>query len=144
MKYILRMDLPTIQLTDGRTLYQIQRLSDMVLGGYVEKESNLSQDGSCWIADQAWVYGYAMVTDDAQVYEQAVVFGNAHIRQQSKVYGTSIVCGFADISGQAEIGGNAVIRFTESVGEKNKQFTNTNLQAVHSDYSNYRNIIKLP
>ena len=40
------------------------------LGGYVEKEDNLSQSGD------AWVSGYAQVSGDAQVYGNARVENN--------------------------------------------------------------------
>ncbi len=50
------------------------------LGGYIEKEENLSQEGN------AWVYENAEVCGDAEVYGDAWVCGNA------KVYGDAEVC----------------------------------------------------
>ena len=41
------------------------------LGGYIEKESNLDQDGDAWVCGNAQVYG------DAWVYGNARVYGNA-------------------------------------------------------------------
>ena len=58
----------------NRPLYRIQALRDFgnvkegELGGYIESEKNLSQDGD------AWVYG------DACVYGDARVYGNADIK----------------------------------------------------------------
>lgn len=58
----------------NRTLYRIQALRDFGnvtkgdIGGYIESEKNLSQDGN------AWVYGNARVSGDARVY------GNADIK----------------------------------------------------------------
>lgn len=43
------------------------------LGGYVEKEENLSQSGD------AWVSGNAQVSGDACVYGYAQVYGNARV-----------------------------------------------------------------
>lgn len=63
----------------GKKLYRIQALKDFNgvrsgdIGGYIEKESNLSQ------YDNAWVYGNAQVSDDAQVYGNARVFCNARV-----------------------------------------------------------------
>ena len=63
----------------GRTLYKIKALisfgyvSSGDIGGWIEKEENLSQDGN------AWVYG------DAKVYGNAKVCGNAHILWISKI-----------------------------------------------------------
>jgi hypothetical protein len=61
----------------GATLTQIQRVSDGVFGGWIEKESNLSQDGTCFVYGDAVVYDNARVCDNAQVYGNAWVYGNA-------------------------------------------------------------------
>lgn len=65
---------------DCHLLHRIKRLSDGKLGGWIEKEENLSQESNCWVDGEAKVY------DDAKVY------GNA------KVYGDSEVCGHARVN----------------------------------------------
>ena len=56
---------------NGVTLYRIKSLIDFEdvkagdLGGYVEKEENLSQYGSAWVSDNAFVLGNARVSDNA-------------------------------------------------------------------------------
>lgn len=47
------------------------------LGGYVEKEENLSNDGNAWVSGNARVYGDAWVSGDAMVYGNARVYGDA-------------------------------------------------------------------
>ena len=37
------------------------------LGGYVESENNLSHDGTCWIYDEAKVYGKARLENDEEL-----------------------------------------------------------------------------
>ncbi|WP_298481611.1 hypothetical protein [uncultured Ruminococcus sp.] len=65
---------------NGRKLYRIKALinfSDVAagdFGGYIEKKTNLSQNG------EAWVYGDAMVYGDARVYGDAKVCGDANIK----------------------------------------------------------------
>jgi len=81
----------------GRNLYRIQRISDNLLGGYIESEDNLSQDGECFIFD------------NAKVFENAKVKDNAKVRGNSKVYGNSIVSGRANIHQNAQIFRNAII-----------------------------------
>ena len=57
------------------TVYQIRALisisrygiSSGDLGGYVESESNLSQDGDCWIGVDASVYGDARIVGDSYI-----------------------------------------------------------------------------
>lgn len=61
----------------GKKLFRIKALISFgsvevgELGGYVEKEDNLAQDGN------AWVYGNARVYGDAEVYGDAKVCGDA-------------------------------------------------------------------
>lgn len=68
----------------GVTLHRIKALIDFgdvkagELGGYVEKEENLSQYGNAW------------------VYRHAKVFGNAYI------YGNAWMCGNAQVSSDAD------------------------------------------
>ena len=51
------------------------------LGGYIEKEENLSQTGD------AWVCGDAKVSGNAKVRGNAEVSGNAEVRGDAWVYG---------------------------------------------------------
>lgn len=75
----------------GHTLHRIRALKDFGivkigdLGGWVESERNLSQDGICWIYDNARVYGRAIVCDSAIVYGVARVCGIAIICNDAKV-----------------------------------------------------------
>ncbi len=87
----------------GKTLYRIRALKDFSdvnkgeLGGYIEKKSNLSQYGNCWVYSDARVFG------NAKVYDYAKVFGNA------RVYGDARVCGNAVVSGNEVVFGNAEV-----------------------------------
>ena len=74
----------------GRTLHRIKALKDFGnvskgdLGGWIEKESNLSHNDNCWVFGDARVFGNAMVTDNARVSGDAWVYGDA------SVYGDAI------------------------------------------------------
>ena len=80
-----------------RKLYRIKALKDFNdvkagdIGGYIEKESNLSHEDIAWVYGDAKVYGNARVGGDAMVYGNATVYGDA------KVYDNAIVCGDGDI-----------------------------------------------
>ncbi len=58
---------------NNKTLYRIRALKDFDdvktgdLGGFIEKEANLSHDGNCWVYDKACVYGYAVVSENAKI-----------------------------------------------------------------------------
>src|ERR1700750_1557310 len=62
---------------NGITLYRIRDLKTKALGGYIESEINLSQEGTAWVGDSARVFGNALVKDKAQVQDEAWVFDNA-------------------------------------------------------------------
>ncbi|KEC55959.1 hypothetical protein [Bartonella koehlerae] len=57
----------------GHILQRIQAIRDFTdvktgdLGGFIEKESNLSHQGNCWVYDNARVFDCARVYDSAKV-----------------------------------------------------------------------------
>lgn len=63
----------------GIMVYRIKALKDFGsvkkgdLGGFVEKEDNLSQKGSAWVYGDANVFGSAWVCGDARVSGDAVI-----------------------------------------------------------------------
>ena len=85
MKYELANETKTV---GNVTLHRIKALKsfDSVekgdLGGWIERESNLSQE------DNAWVSGDARVSGNARVYGDAWVFGNAQVSGDARVYET--------------------------------------------------------
>ena len=56
------------------------------LGGWIEKEENLSHEGNAWVYGNAEVYGNAKVWGDAEVYDNAKVYGNAKVCGNAEVY----------------------------------------------------------
>jgi NDP-sugar pyrophosphorylase family protein len=122
----------------GRTLHRIQALKNFSnvkegdLGGWIEKESNLSQDGDAWvyneaevhgnarvygnaqIFDEAKVYDYALVCDNAKVFDvakihgYAKIFDEAEVCDEAEVYGDALVCGTAQVCGTAKVHNNAI------------------------------------
>jgi hypothetical protein len=61
------------------------------LGGYVEAEDNLSQDGNCWLFDKARVKDGGKVLDDAIVYDKSLISKNSIIRGRSVIGGHCFV-----------------------------------------------------
>ena len=90
-------------------LYRIKALRDFGgikagdLGGYIEKESNLSHNGDAWLYEDAMVYG------DAHVYGEATIDDIAQVYGDARVYGNALICGNALVSGNAEVNGNVAI-----------------------------------
>jgi len=69
------------------------------LGGFIEKEENLSQEGDCWVADNAKVYGNARIFGDAIISDNAKVYDNAQISDNSRVFDSAKVYGNAQVYG---------------------------------------------
>ena len=79
------------------------------LGGLIEKEENLSQEGNCWIYPDAKVYGDARVYDNAWIEGNAQVYGEARIYDNAMVSGIAIVCGSARVYENARVYDNAYV-----------------------------------
>ena len=75
----------------GRTLHRIKAVADFGdvkagdLGGWIEREENLSQGGACWVGGNAQVWGDAQVYDNAQVCDNARVWGDARVGGKNHV-----------------------------------------------------------
>ena len=57
------------------------------LGGWIEKESNLSHKGTAWVDDNAWVCDNARVGGDARVCDNDRVGDNARVGCCARVFG---------------------------------------------------------
>jgi hypothetical protein len=80
------------------------------IGGWLESERNLAQDGECWVADEAVVWGAARVTDAAWVFDSAWVWDEARIFEDAVVCESARVGGLGlGVGGSARVGGSAVI-----------------------------------
>lgn len=123
---------------EGHKLFKIQALRDIKeseylginagdIGGYIEKEDNLSHYYSCWVHENAKVMDNARIFDNVQimdnaiikdtaeifdevkVFDQAIIFGNARLFHEVEVYNSAIVSGNAFISEYATINRRAQV-----------------------------------
>lgn len=108
--------------SDQPGMFRVRALKDVGLrvragevGGYVQHEWNLSQEGDCWVSDDAEVCDNARVDDDAwisdnaEISHDAKVSGRAHVYGDAWVHEDALVYGDADVSGNARVYGNAHI-----------------------------------
>ena len=91
-------------IVNGVKLFRIKKLSNGELGGFVEKEKNLSQLGNAWVFGDARVYGklkllagyffgkryrkeeirYVQVDDDYElIYKGEAMFGKEELKSLS-------------------------------------------------------------
>lgn len=119
-KYELTSECKT--LDNGTKLFRIRALRDFSnvkagqLGGWVEKEGNLSHEGDAWVYDyaivcgKARVFGDARVSGDSVISENSMVFGNAVVSEKARVFGDSWVFGNAVVFKKAMVYGNANVQ----------------------------------
>ena len=105
----------------GRKLYRIRALksfSDIKcgdIGGYVENEKNLSQNGNCWIYNNAKVYDAgrvfdnAIIKDNAEVFDNASVLDNAIIQDNAICFNNSVIYKNAVCGIDTKVYGHGVI-----------------------------------
>ena len=79
------------------------------LGGYIEKEENLSHEGNCWVYDSAKVYGNASVYEDATIHENALIGGCAEVYGGARIFGYAKVSGCAEVYGDVEVSDHAEV-----------------------------------
>lgn len=108
---------------DGTVLHRIKALKTIPnvvekgeLGGWIEDPSNLSQEGTCWIFDNAMVMGNALVEgaakvkhhslikDDAIVQDEAVIKNYVTIQDDTVITGSAIIEGHVTVKDNALVG----------------------------------------
>lgn len=112
-KYILTDEIREFY---GKILHRIQAVRDFDnvktgdLGGWIEKEENLSHEGNCWIDGDAKAYDNALVYDDAHIFGNALIYGNTMVRGNALVSDNVQICGHTVIQGSAVVRGNVLVR----------------------------------
>ena len=107
----------------GRKLFRIRAIrsfNDVAvgdLGGYIEKEENLSHDNDAWISDNARISGNARISDKARIYGDARISGNACI------FGNTCSYDNISISDNAHISDDADYLYLKGLGSENRNTT---------------------
>ena len=139
-KYKIRKDLS--YTFDGHKLYRVEALKDFgdvkkgSIGGFIENEKNLSQEGNCWVYldakvyDNAKVFGNSVIDGHAQVCDNSVVFDNAQVRRYSKVKNNARVYGNARIWGNSIVKDNAQVYANSLLLENAQVCDNANLSGT--------------
>ena len=84
-----------IKLHLGKMLHRIRAcvsfgdIAKGEIGGWIEKEENLSHYGDAWVYGDACVSGNACVYGDARVSGDAWVYGDARVSGNACVYGNN-------------------------------------------------------
>lgn len=104
-----------VELHKIKALKSFGNINKGELGGWIEDEKNLSQDGDSWVYDNATVYenarvfDNATVCDNATVFDNATVYGNAWVGGHGTVEDNATVDDNATVGGYAKVGGDAKV-----------------------------------
>lgn len=126
MKYELTNTSKVIHfIEDGSIKYRVLRrikalksFSDVIageLGGFVETEENLSQEGNCWVYDDAYVADKAAVRDNTRIKDngsvegKAIAMGNCIVRDNCTVTNSAILKGNATLAGNTVVSDTSVV-----------------------------------
>ena len=98
---------------NDKTLYRIRaevpfgKIQEGDLGGFVESEKNLTQEGHAWVSGNARISGDAKVSGNARISGNADVSGNAKILGNARITNNAWVYGDAKVTGNARVSGSA-------------------------------------
>lgn len=104
------------KIVEGRKVFQIKALINFGdvkagdLGGYIEKEENLSHSGNAWVYDNAAVYDNAKICENARIYENVMVYDEAIVYGETIVHDNAKICGKAWIYRYTRIYNNSKIQ----------------------------------
>lgn len=79
------------------------------LGGWVQGEHNLSQEGESWIYDEAVAYQNSVVMDNAKLKDKSLVCGAVKIRDKAIIKDFAKILDVAEVYGSAKVANRAVI-----------------------------------
>lgn len=112
IKYIINEEGRVVALKDFGNV----KIGDV--GGFVESDDSLSQDGDCWIYDNAKVFDKARVYGNAKVHGYAHVYGDAHVSGNAKISGDVKISGDDCVYDYAWVYGDArVFNNEDTLGE---------------------------
>ena len=137
-----------------RIMYRIRALKDFSdikagdVGGWVCSYGNLSQEGDCWIYDNAKCLDNARVYDNAMMFDNTIMFGNSvmydnavmlnnsimydnsKMFNKAKMFDNSIMCN------NAEMCGNATMYDSSRMFDNSKMFNNSKMYDEARMYDN--------
>lgn len=87
------------------------------LGGYAEKEENLSHEGGCWVFNNARVCDDSRVEDNAQIHHSVIVSEDSIVKGSTSLLDRVCVTNSV-IGGYTKIANNSVISNSQIMGDR--------------------------
>ena len=132
-KYEILIDKENTIEFEGRTLHRIRALRNFNdvkagdIGGFVESEWNLSQEGNCWIYDDAICMDSASVYDNAKMYNRSCMYNYSRMYDNSEMYDNSRMYNNSKMFDNSEMYGNSIMFDNSRMYNNSKMFDNSSL-----------------
>lgn len=144
----------------GREIYRIRALKDFCdikvgdVGGWVCSENNLSQEGECWIYDEAKCLDNSRVYDNAMMFDNAIMFGNSvmydnavmlnnsimydnsKMFNKAKMFDKSIMCNNAEMCGNATMYDSSIMYDNSKMYDEARMYDNARMFNDSAIYDN--------
>lgn len=112
-----------VTLPSGKVMYRIRAIRDIPaanvkagdLGGFIQKQRNLSQSGDCWVDYTSYAIHRSRVTDNAQICCHSGVRNGAQIGGNSTIRNNLIISGESYVH-DVYLTGNPITRESKVVG----------------------------
>ena len=126
-----KYEITDIAHPDNSTLYGIKALIDIPgrgvkagdLGGYIQSENNLSQNGDCWVDGNGSVFDNGRVIGNGKVTDNGWVAGYGRVTDNGLVTDNGCVAGYGRVFGDAMIKKPSDILTISSLGSRNDTLT---------------------
>lgn len=109
------------------------------LGGWIEQESNLSQEGTCWLNENSYAFHDSMIAGNAYVensrlYHEVIVEDDVYI-YESKLHGKTLICGDTEVEYSLTFGDTTLGGFCNV---ENSNLTNVRLLVGSKDKNTWK------
>ena len=125
----------------GCTLHRIKALKDFSdvkkgdLGGWVKSEENLSQEGDCWVYDEAKVFNWAHVCDNATIHNESTLSYHVTVEDNAKVSGDTFIYDNVKVSGSSIVDDSRIADNAQVIGSAHVIDSLVNDNAIIKDDS---------
>jgi len=127
------------KIVNDVVLHRIRALRDFSdvkkgeLGGWIEKEKNLSHEGDCWVYHNACVMNDACVSDNARMYDDTHLYDNSCMYDTACMYGNASMYGNAVMRDKARMFGDAYVTGNVIISKSNDVVCFTNVGSGNID-----------
>ena len=141
-----KYELTNISMEFGiKTLYRIRALKDFSdvkrgeLGGWVSSEDNLSQEGNCWIyneakcMDNAKMYNNSTMHDYSEMYDYSIMRGDSEMHSYTEMhdyaimYSCSKMYGCSEMHDSSTMHGNSTMYGNSMMCDYSRMFDNSEM-----------------